>query len=364
MDGVRPWGCVFFLSYRYWTAVAPCIASPDMAAQRKSRSAKKTPRSRPRRFRFALFFQALLVLAIAGAGGYAWYAVQDRPTQEKAEGHVLDLLDWGRQSRHVPHEVRLLLDIVADHVPLNIGHTVDPGSLSGDNSVVYAGAPQGPQLRILQNDGFIVGYDEQRRNPAWVAYRVFDAKDSKSAERPERFVVDERTRARVAPQEYTNSGYDRGHMAPNHAIGTLYGPQAQEQTFLMSNIVPQLPDLNRKVWRDLEARILRSYARRFGEVWVITGPVYANRATGGASPRIGEGVAVPQACFKILVDEHEQGLRALAFIIPQEVSGKESPAQFLVSIREVEQATGLDFFPDLPEQAQDSLESWVSPRLW
>lgn len=198
------------------------------------------------------------------------------------------------------------------------------------------------------------------RNPAWVAYRVFKTRAESSSPRPESFNVDTRTRARVEPQEYSNSGYDRGHMAPNLAISVLYGEKAQEETFLMSNILPQAPNLNRKVWRDLEASILRRYARRFGEVWVITGPVYPQ-----SQPQtIGRGIAIPHACFKILVDEHEQGLRALAFLIPQNVSGDENPAQFLTSIREIEQKTGLNFFPNLPSEAQESLETWVSPRLW
>lgn len=333
-----------------------------MSAKRKSRSNKSAPRIRRKGFRLRLFLGAVLCMGLLGLGGYGWYSVQDKETQTKAEGHFLDVLDWGRSNRSLPQEVRLVFDLIADHVPLNIGHTVDVGKLSGDNSIVYAGAPQSQrQLRVLQNEGFIVGYDEVRRNPAWVAYRVFDPKDRTSGERPERFEVDTRTRARVTPQEYTNTGFDRGHMAPNHAIALLYGEKAQEQTFLMSNIIPQAPDLNRKIWRDLEARILRNYAKRFGEVWIVTGPVYAQ---GKAPDILGDGVAIPEACFKILIDEHEQGLRAQAFIIPQNVTGDESPAQFLVSVREIEKRTGLNFFPDLPGAAQESLETWVSPRLW
>lgn len=331
-------------------------------ASRKRSSRKKNIRPiRPRKFRLKVFGWALLLTLISGGAGYLWYTTQDRPTQIKAEGHLLDFLDWGRENRHLPHEFRFLLDIVADRIPLNIGHTVDPGQLRGDHSIIYGGAPESrSSLRILQNEGFLVGYNEQLRNPAWVAYRAFKTSAESPSPRPESFNVDTRTRARVTPQEYSNSGYDRGHMAPNLAISVLYGKKAQEETFLMSNILPQSPDLNRKVWRDLEASILKRYARRFGEVWVITGPVYLQTPL----RTIGNGIAVPDACFKILVDEHEQGLRALAFLIPQDVHGDENPTQFLTSIRAIEQQTGLNFFPNLPADAQKSLETWVSPRLW
>src|SRR5690606_36277568 len=124
-------------------------------------------------------------------------------------------------------------------------------------------------------------------------------------------------RARVHPDIYTNSGYDRGHLAPNFAIAVLHGEKAQAETFAMSNIIPQSPALNRQIWRDLEQRIIRRYTKRFSEVWIVAGPVYPDKK----SERLGDRVAIPEACFAIVLDEHEKGLRALAFLIPQEVSG-------------------------------------------
>ncbi len=56
--------------------------------------------------------------------------------------------------------------------------------------------------------------------------------------------MDTLTIAKVTHNDYTHSGYDRGHMAPNYAIATRYGQEAQKETFLMSNIVPQLGNLN------------------------------------------------------------------------------------------------------------------------
>lgn len=301
------------------------------------------------------------MLAIGLGASWLWYRGQDEETRARAEELFLSLLDHGRENPYTPPELRFWLDLIADQVPLNIGRTVAPDALQGDRSFVLGGAPGSTvQLRILVNQGYIAAYNEQRRNPDWVAYRAFYVPASEVAERPERFEVDRRTRARVDPREYNNSGYDRGHLAPNYAIGLLFGEEAQLQTFLMSNILPQSPGLNRRIWRDLEARIIRRYARRFEEIWVITGPVYDR----DPPRRLPSGVLIPDACFKILVDEHPQGLRALAFIIPQDVRGDEDPAQFLVSIREVEERTGLNFFTELPAHTQDALENWVARRLW
>ena len=133
--------------------------------------------------------------------------------------------------------------------------------ISNDNNNLpyYAGLPASEATAIIENTGFTVGYSELHKTPVWVSYRLFRVDDPVSGERPSRFKVDERTEAKVKHDDYTNSGYDRGHIAPNYAISTRFGRVAQLQTFLMSNICPQLPRLNRQVWKRLEQRVAKTY---------------------------------------------------------------------------------------------------------
>lgn len=330
-------------------------------AKRRRRPSRSSPLRRLRNFSFRLFFATILLVGIGGGAGYLWYQQQDAPTQEKVEHHTLAALDLLRENRHVPMEVRLVLDFIADRIPLHVGLTVDTSQFDGDRTHIYGGIPESSRpLRILENQGFILGYDEDRGNPAWVSYRAFTPDSSTAPDRPERFVPDTRTRARIHPDLYTNTGFDRGHMAPNYAIAVMHGESAQLETFYMSNIIPQSPNLNRRVWRDLEQRIIRRYTRRFSEVWVITGPVYPQQG----KQRLANRVAVPEACFKIIIDEHDNGLRALAFIIPQSVNGDEDPEQFLTSIREIENRTGLDFLAALDPVIQDVIETHANRRVW
>jgi endonuclease G, mitochondrial len=177
--------------------------------------------------------------------------------------------------------------------------------------------------------------------------------------RPEVFETDLRTAARVAPADYTNSGYDRGHMAPNYAIATRYGEEAQRETFLMSNIVPQRHALNAGVWKQMEMNVATSYPARFGEVWVIVGPVFGSRAE-----KLRNGTVVPEAFFKIVIDESDGRVRAQAFIFPQETPAGAEAGGYLVSIDEIEQRTGLDFLPELPDTAEDALEAKRAERVW
>jgi endonuclease G len=236
-----------------------------------------------------------------------------------------------------------------------VGHP--PPTFAG--SYAYAGTPTTPDsILVLTNTGYLVGYSDSRHDPLWVCYRLFKTPTLQAPPRPSGFSPDPRTHSRVTQATYTGSGYDRGHLAPNYAIALCYGVQAQKETFLMSNIIPQDPDLNRQVWEHLEETEIRDYAQRFGQVWVVAGPVFTTSNT------LGSGVDIPTACYKILVRESDGAPQMLAFIIPQTVTGNESPAEFLSSVDEVEKETGLDFFADLPDNLENRLESGTPSRVW
>jgi endonuclease G len=236
------------------------------------------------------------------------------------------------------------------------------GSFRGD--FAYGGFPaQGMKIfgrvNVLENRGYVAGYSESMRNPLWVTYRIFDIPKVSYGKRQSRFSVDTRTQAQVSHNDYTHSGYDRGHMAPNYGIATRYGPEAQKETFLMSNVIPQNPAVNRHLWKDLEMRVAKRYGRYFGEVWVVTGPVFQ-----GEIKKLESGVPVPSAYYKIIVDEHRGELRALAIMVPRYVPPYTRIKTCLVSIDEIEQLTDLDFFPGLPADVEAELESERATRLW
>lgn len=228
----------------------------------------------------------------------------------------------------------------------------------------YGGTPsQGmkwfDRVKILNNTSYVVGYSESMKNPLWVAYRVFDVERLDSGKRPSYFRIDYRTEAQVSHNDYRGTGYDRGHMAPNFAIATRYGIDGQWETFLMSNIIPQTPSVNRHIWKDLEQHVARRYGRYFEEIWVVTGPVFTEPVK-----RFGSGVAIPSGYYKIILDEDDDEVRVLAFLIESRSPPYTRLRSRLVSVDEIEKRTGLNFFPDLPEQAQVDLESRAAGRFW
>jgi endonuclease G len=256
--------------------------------------------------------------------------------------------------------VALVLPWMLQQLPDRSIYAPPPTQITASH--IYAGQPVAPMpLTVLQRTGYVVGYDERRRNPAWVAYQIPSGNTDSPGARPSGFDTDYDTRAHVEHRDYTRSGYDRGHMAPNYAVATRYGSRAQRETFLMSNIVPQRPNLNRGVWRELEMDIAGrgGLANRLGGVWVITGPMYDKQRE-----TLRSGVEIPDAFYKIVIDEVNGYPRVLGFVMPQEAAKGASPADYLASVDRIEHLTGLDFLSELEDGLEERIESAVVARMW
>lgn len=210
--------------------------------------------------------------------------------------------------------------------------------------------------RVLRNDGFMLGWSDLRGNALWVTYRLTPLPaNSRRLPRPERFSADWRAFGLINHDAYTRSGYDRGHLAPNHAIAQLYGRDAQLATFRMTNISPQRSDLNQRLWQRLERYEMDTLAARYGEVWVTTGPVFTGEREHLRSHLL---VEIPDAFYKLFaVTEANGSPRLFAFLIPQQVRGDEPLARYVVSVDEVEKLTGLDFFHALEDPLEAHLEA-------
>jgi len=234
-------------------------------------------------------------------------------------------------------------------------------------SMTFMGVPSveaypasGQMSHILRNDAFMLEYSETLKNPLWVTYQV-TAKQYKSGKRPSGFASDWRSLSQVSHQDYTRSGYDRGHMAPNYVIASRYGREAQKETFLMTNITPQKPGLNQKSWQRLEELIADDFSKIHGDFWVVTGPIFGDKPK-----RLNSGVYIPKAFYKILVKPTtpERPAKALAFIFPQNARPKSSLMKFVTTVDEVEKQTGIDFFHELEDGYEERLESTKMHQAW
>lgn len=298
----------------------------------------------------------VVALCVVFTGG--WYLFQS--TERKQEIAKL-VANSQQQHKHIK-----VTEVLWDIWTLYFSRPFVSTPVQGAEDPLLAGEPQRTsfphELRTLHNAAYTVGYCDALDNPAWVGYRVFDVKGNPHPpRRPEQFFVDPRTAARVESSDYNASGYDRGHMAPNFAIGTRFGREAQLETFKMSNVCPQRHRLNAGLWKDLELKIADNYTGRYGQVWVIDGPVFGPL---DRLQRINGKVPVPEAFYMIVIQQHEGGVRAEGFILDQEVPASGALTPYIVSIREIERRTGLKFFPKLGRNAQDRLEAPTPTAVW
>jgi endonuclease G len=160
-----------------------------------------------------------------------------------------------------------------------------------------------PTTRALCYEAFAVLHSGESKTPVYVAERLNRASIAQAHEkRSNVFFADARLRTaeRAQLDDYAASGYDRGHMAP---AGDMTTPTAMEQSFSLANMVPQAPEFNRGTWAKSVELATRKYAARAdGDVYVITGPVFAPSIA--ESPSIGAGrVHVPAYLYKLVYDQ-------------------------------------------------------------
>ncbi|MDC5703542.1 DNA/RNA non-specific endonuclease [Vibrio europaeus] len=214
------------------------------------------------------------------------------------------------------------------------------------------GLPSEQPDQVLCRDGYAVGYNFQTKNADWVAYHITAESVNASFKRSNSFKEDSELPdyARSTLADYSRSGYDRGHLAPSATMD--FSQDSMKQSFLMSNMSPQLPGFNRVGWRILEEHV-RDLANEYNELYVVTGPIYQ-----GNESTIGNNVIIPSAFYKVVLDPAFN--EAIAFIVPHRDVSSSELASFVTTIDAVEQQTGLDFFSLIADNTEESMEA----QLW
>lgn len=210
---------------------------------------------------------------------------------------------------------------------------------------------------LIRHEGYTLSYRDQYKDAEWVAYPLLAYETTGDADRKyEQFKPDPSVDNGTAlPSDYTRSGYDRGHLAP--AGDFKYSQRMMRETFFMSNITPQAPQFNRGIWKELEEQV-RTWAIRDKGIYVVTGAVLKP-----GLPTIGKTteVSVPAKFYKVILycnnsPTARPTIRMIGFLLNNEPS-QQSLQDFVVPVDLIEQLTGLDFFPKIPDDLEQKLES-------
>jgi endonuclease G, mitochondrial len=216
--------------------------------------------------------------------------------------------------------------------------------------------------QLVRHKGYTLYYLEPYEQALFVAYRLTGTETQGNADRSDaQFRPDPKVETGSAlPDDYRGSGYDKGHIAP--AADFKFSLEFMAESFYMSNMSPQTPELNRGIWRVLEEQV-RVWARRDQAIYVVSGP---ELKPGLKFIGRRNKIAVPEKYFKVILDLHDAQPRMIGFILPNAgaVESVDVLKQFVVPVDEVEKMTGLDFFPLLPDDLETQLESRSEPEKW
>ena len=215
----------------------------------------------------------------------------------------------------------------------------------------------------------------------WVAFSFNATTCQDNVKRGDNWQQDPEVDSKLQPEEanHKSDGYDKGHLVASE--DRVYSKEANDQTFYYTNISPQIGEFNQNYWAQLEKQVQdwgRSCtAGTYDNVYVTKGGTLNNlkknftgklKANDGIIPTTDEngktikGLACPSYYFMAILSQKGDTYHAIAFLVPHEEGLPKSPKaadlqKYAVSVNELEQATGIDFFCNLDDAIENQVEA-------
>lgn len=222
----------------------------------------------------------------------------------------------------------------------------------------YVVLPESIPQQYKAYTGFNLSFNKDNHTPNYVAWELTASEANGSVETTRNYWQDSEITGCAPVQDgWSAAGYDRGHMCP--AADQKWSKQAMDDCAVMANMCPQTNALNAGGWATLEGKE-RAWAKKYGAVWIVCGPIYSsdnNKFVGNAKTR------VPDAFFKAILYENGNNSKAVGFIYPHSATPG-SHLNYAVSIDELEEETGYDFFSALPDEIENKIESSFNNSDW
>jgi len=225
--------------------------------------------------------------------------------------------------------------------------------------------PAQPDNYLIERPQYVLSYNRDHGTPNWVSWQITE-NDLGSVQRSNVFKSDTTLPEEwyhVRTDDYTGSGYDRGHMCPS-ADRSAPPEENNQATFLLTNILPQAPNNNREAWEQLESDS-RSWVRKGHVLYVIAGG-------DGDNGTIADGkIQVPKYTWKIIVvmpvgesdiTKITAETPVIAVRIPNNLNEKFGKwGTYQVTVAKIETITGYHFFTNLSPEIQQSLKTKKDP---
>lgn len=213
-------------------------------------------------------------------------------------------------------------------------------------------------------------YSYKYKHSYWIAYR-FDNTTGGNVGRNEAYKPDPELPSQYAAKhsDYTKSGYTRGHLCASS--DRQYSKEANQQTFYMSNISPQSGNgfnQSGSAWNTGEDKVQAwgyNISRSTDTLYVVKGGTIGEGMIKGY---IKNEIAIPKYFFMAVLFRSGDNYKAIGFYMPHENlkddPDKKDPKKYLMSIDALEQETGIDFFHNLPDNIENTVEATYNTNDW
>lgn len=263
-----------------------------------------------------------------------------------------------------------------------------------ENTALYLGNPSGATVSteneenyLMEKSTYALSYNNITHNPNWVSWHLC-ADDLGDVTRSDKrsggagFQPDTSLPSgwyQVVTDDYTGSGYTRGHMVPSSDRTST--EDANDEVFLMTNMVPQITENNNTVWEGLESQEV-SWVENGKELYIICGPYYNPEETNylSSTKTSTSDIQIPSSTWRveIILDTTSDNdlnritteTTVIAINVPNVstcysnassngYSAKTSWKYYICTIDEIEELTGYDFFANLPDEIENALEAKI-----
>lgn len=208
---------------------------------------------------------------------------------------------------------------------------------------------------IVHHTGYTLSYNSKWLIPNWVAYELMAEELDGDADRLRSFSPDPKLEQypRAEHWNYTNSGWVRGHMIP--AGDVKYSQEAMNDSFYTSNVCPMNMKFNNSIWKRLEEKI-RSLAKEFGCVYIITGPIMGRNTNG----KVGDSdIMIPDKYFKAVLVPKNGFFYAIGFIMENSETTSGKLKDFAITIDELEKVLDMDLFHNMDRMTEIKVEKYL-----
>lgn len=267
---------------------------------------------------------------------------------------IMTLQSCGTCSHHVNTSV------VSDSVEAPyVSHGREVWSTLAD--VGFPVIPDSISSSLLERYCYTTSYNKVTRQPNWVMWQltgehVMQRKEGIWNEYREDEELPAEERATL--DDYASSGYDRGHMCPGGDCN--WDDKGRDETYVLSNMCPQNPNLNRGDWKEIEMAC-RKWAQKYDSIYIVCGPMFFKSQE---HERIGPNqIPIPEAFFKVVLCVDDSAPKGIGFIC-RNTDGNRTKDFYVNSIRQVERITGYKFFPNLNDSIKNLVYDMDDINAW